>query len=172
MSIDVVRQGRVCSWSDNRFKVWDEVLTGVTKISYGVKRNRTLAYGQSRAHAPIGKTNGKFEPETLKVTMHRHTWSGVGGYSTGLRQSLMDQASDGKSIGNVDNIPILVQLYNPGGSSSGPVESTIEFQGCALVSDAKSIEENPDPEFVELEFIFERCIEDGATLYDSSEEAY
>jgi hypothetical protein len=162
--IDVERNGRIVSWSDYIFKFGGERVTGVTKLSYAIKRTRTLAYGQSRSHRPIGKTSGKTEIENIKVTMHRHSWSGVNGQSTGVRQWLQNQSDDGVSVGNPDNVQILVQLFNPS------TESTIEFQGCALVSDSKSAEENPDPNFVELEFIFEGCVEDGSTIYDSSEE--
>jgi hypothetical protein len=163
MSIDVVRNGALVSWGSHILKIGTERIFGVTKVSYGQKRTRTKGYGMNRAHTPMGRTNGKLEPETLKMTMHRHTWSGVQGSSDGLCLYLADQSEDGVSYGNA-SVPILLQV------SEGSVISDIQWLECAVVSDAKSAEENPDPNMVEIEFDWMACIEDGLTLSDSTEE--
>jgi hypothetical protein len=163
MSIDVVNSRGLVSWGSHIFKIDSERIVGLTKISSGGKRTRTHGYGMSRAHAPLGMTNGKWEPETVKVTLHRHAWSGVPAQgSTGLMRYLSDKV-DGRSFGNAI-FDMLLQV------SEASIASDMQWLSCSIVGDVKNAEENPDPNMVEIEIMYMRYLEDGQTLFDSSEE--
>ena len=73
MSDPVRINGNLFSWGSVEFQIGNDRITGVTSIEYGDARERTMAYGMNRSHAPIGRSVGKYTPEPVKVTVWKHT---------------------------------------------------------------------------------------------------
>ena len=144
------------SWPSHKFKFDGERLFGLTAVNWDDKRERAYGYGMNRSHAPIGRTAGKYTPGAVKLTLHRHTWKLILAH-------LRDKAPDGRSYGNV-MVDAILQV------EEGDVQSTVEFRDCVVTTKNGKAEESADPNMVEIELSVMRIIEDGATLYDSSEE--
>lgn len=157
MSGDSLRvNGHVVSWADHILKINGVRWFGITGIEYGQKRERSYAHGMSKAHAPIGKTAGKYTPEPLKLTMWART-------EIALRRYLMTLAEDSASYGNV-SIPIFLQISN------GPSDiCTVEFVACTIASESASDDESPDANKRTIEFAPDFLVIDGGMLFDNTE---
>lgn len=148
--------GNLYSWGSHLLKLDGERWFGVTALDWDHERSRTFGYGMNRAHGPIAVTNGKYQPNPLKVTMHKHT-------AVALRKKLGLLADDQRSYGNVA-VPMFLQAIE------GSNTTTTEWLNCRVTKTGTSVEENPDPTKETWEFQFEKAYEDGLTLWDSSEE--
>jgi hypothetical protein len=146
--------GNTYSWSSTEFHIGDDRITGVKSIEYGDSRERALAYGMNRSHAPIGRSAGKYTPDPVKVTVLKST-------ADAIRASLARQAGTG-GPGNAEST-IVVQYTE---DDLGSVVDII--RRCTLTKQASKVEENPDPLYEDMEF---QCLTidwNSGTLYDST----
>jgi hypothetical protein len=154
MAGDQVRvQGRLFSWASVIFKINGVRYFGVTSVSWDQSRERTLGYGQNKSGRPRGKTSGKYVCPVLKVKMFTDT-------AIQLRKDLATLAPDGKSYGEVENIPITNQV------SEGGINSTAEFLKCSVGKETPAFDESGEPTQEEWEFTTEGVITDGLSLFN------
>jgi hypothetical protein len=144
------------SWGSHVLKIDGDRWKGLTAINWDDKVDVAYGWGMTRSHAPIGRTAGKYTPPTVKLTMHRHMWSMLLVY-------LKSKAVDQKSYSQY-KFHMMLQVIE------GTMFSDYEFQSCRVVSRNGKAEENPDPAMVDIEISVMRAVEDGATLWDSSQE--
>ena len=147
--------GNMVGWGSITIRLDDEVFSGFDSISYGDKRERVKHYGMGRAHAPRGRTSGKYTVENTKLR-------GPKGTVMALRTALARRAADGKSYGNVE-FPIVVQYVE-----SGEVPITVELERNAIVSDVSSDDESGDPSKEEIECDTMLIRRNGLTLFDNT----
>ncbi len=148
--------GNQFSWASVILKINGERFYGFTSVAWDEKRERILAYGMGRHHAPRGKSAGKYTPGPLKLT-------GWKGSMQAAKDALAARASDGISYGNVE-FEVVVQIVEPGET---PI--TVQARRCTWAANTSSHEENPDPlkDDAEIQPMFYRV--NGKTLYDSSQ---
>lgn len=155
---DVARvQGNLVSWSSHIFKIDGVRWYGWTNIAGGSdKLERVHGYGSNRSHAPIGISAGKYTPPAPGLTGLAHTYIAFIEY-------LKSKAPDRRSIGKVRfNMTLQIQ--------EGTIKSDMEWRDCQLADRQPKAEDSPDPTTREVALVCMRYIEDGTTLYDSSEE--
>ena len=156
MADPIIVNNNQISWGSIIFKLRGERYNGFTAISYADKRERVKAYGMGRAHAPRGRSRGKYTVEPVKVT----------GWKASVqifREALALSSADGLSYGDVE-FEGLVQYIEP-----TEVEINVELNRLVWASNTSSDEENPDPlkEDVEFDAMFIR--RNGMTLFTSTE---
>lgn len=149
----VLINGKAFGWASTSFKLGSLPLTGITDVTYGDKLEKAFAYGMNRSHAPIARTKGKYVPDPLKITVHRHT-------AQIIRDALAEASPDGKSTGSTSKM-ITIQSVE----GDLPVQ-TVEAVGCELTEDTGSHKESPDPEMEELTFSVMFYRRNGKTLFD------
>jgi hypothetical protein len=147
--------GNLIGWGSHILRIDGDRAIGVTAINWDQARERAYGAGMNRAHAPIGRTGGKYLPGALKTTMYKHT-------AIALREKLAAQASDQQSYGNVA-VPIFLQV------AEGDVTSTTEFEECVVTKESSDAEENPDPEKEVWEWSVMRILNNGLSLFDDTE---
>jgi|SRR6185295_9212836 len=147
--------GNLIGWGSHILRIDGDRIYGVTAISWDHSRERAYGAGMNRAHAPVGRTSGKYVPGTLKMTMYEHT-------AIALREKLAALASDETSYGNVA-VPIFLQV------AEGEKTATVEFEECCVVKEGSDAEENPDPKKQTWEWSPMRIINNGFTLFDDTE---
>src|SRR5262245_59098964 len=98
--------GNQYSWGSIRMKAADEVWSGFTAITYSDKRERVHAYGMGRAHAPRGRSSGKYTVENVKLTGWKNSVQL-------FRAGLALKSADLRSYGNVE-FQIVVQYIESG----------------------------------------------------------
>ena len=148
--------GKLVSWSHVRLTFAGDLFTGFTSISWDQKRERVFGYGATKAHGPIGVSEGKYTPGAVKIKGHVHAIAQ-------LRKWWADRAEDGKSYG--DTAPLLGQLQWDLGT--GAEEQVVEFRNLTWREESNSAEENPDPEMEEITLQPEFILRNGLTLYNS-----
>lgn len=151
---DPVRiNGKAFSWASTSFKLGSLPITGITDVTYGDKLEKAYAYGMNRSHAPIARTKGKYVPDPLKITVHRHT-------AHAIREALAKGSPDGKSTGSTSKTVTIQSV-----EGDLPVQ-TVEAVGCELAEDTGTHSENADPEKEELTFSVMFYRRNGKTLFD------
>ncbi len=154
MSDSYLINGNQHSWASIVTKAYDEVWTGFTGITYGDKRERVLAYGQGRHHAPRGRSHGKYTPENIKLT----------GWKASVQQfiaGLAAKASDSVSFGDVE-FQIVVQFVE---ADEGSI--TVVAERCTVISLMSTHDESPDPLKDEIEIQPLWLRRNNLTLFDS-----
>lgn len=156
MADPIIVNNNQISWGSIVFKLDGERYTGFTAISYADKRERVKAYGMGRAHAPRGRSRGKYTVEPVKVTGWKNSVQI-------FRAALALKSPDGLSYGDVE-FEGLVQYIEP-----SETEINVELNRLVWASNTSSDEENPDPlkEDVEFDAMFIR--RNGMTLFTSTE---
>ncbi len=144
------------SWSSTKLKIEGETFTGITAINYGDALTPTKAYGMGRAHAPRGRTRGKYEPDPIEMTLFKGT-------AEELRTKLAELSESGTSYGIVEFQMVLQFVEND------DTPCTIEFIDCRVSADKSSNEENPDPSVENWTLDVMRILRNGKALYDDSE---
>lgn len=144
------------SWGSLVLKVNGERFYGFTAVNDGQKRERVLAYGMGRHHAPTAKSAGKYTPDPVKITGWKSSIQAV-------RKALAALASDGVSYGNV-TFQMVLQAVEPG---EEPI--TKEYIDCTIQAESTGHEENPDPLKEDVEILCRYIRTNGLTLFDSSE---
>lgn len=148
--------GNQYSWGSIVLKAADDVWNGFTAITYADKRERVHAYGMGRAHAPRGRSRGKYTIENVKLT----GWKG----SVQLfRAGLALKSADLKSYGDVE-FQIVVQYIEP-----GEIPITVEIDRCVWVGNSTSEEEAPENLKEEIEIQPMLIRRNGLVLFDGSE---
>lgn len=143
------------SWSSHIWKIDGVRWFGITNIEFDESRSRVKGYGMTRAHAPIARSAGKYEPGVVKTTVHKHT-------AIAINEYLKTKASDGRSIGSV-SVTMTLSV------SEGDIDSETVIEECVISKRASKAEENPDPNMRDIEWDVMRIIEDDTTLYDATE---
>lgn len=157
MSDPISVNGNGYSWGSLTAKTSDgDVLHGFFSINYAEARERAKGYGMGRHHAPMLRSSGKYTVENMKMGGWKHA-------ITALKTKLKSLAKDGRSYGNVEFGMTLSYFED----DLEPI--TVEFLRCAWAKNSTSHEENPDPLKGEFEIDCMGIIENGMTLFDSSE---
>lgn len=158
MSDEAILQNNLVSWGSHILKIDGVRWFGVTAFTGGTdKLERAYGYGMNRSHAPIARAAGKYTPPTPGFTMHAHTYRRFIDY-------LKNRAPDRRSIGKVE-FHLMLQVRE------GSLTSDMEWRRCTLTERNPKAEENVEGQTREVVLSCMRYIEDGTTLYDSSEEA-
>jgi hypothetical protein len=152
----IIVNGNQFSWGSIVLKLNQERFTGFTAISYSDKRERVKAYGMGRAHAPRGRSRGKYTIDPVKVTGWTRSVQS-------FREALAALAADGLSYGDIE-FQILVQYIE-----TTEAEIDVEIDRCVWMSNNTSNEENPDPLKEEVEFDAMLIRRNGLVLFDNSE---
>jgi hypothetical protein len=143
-------------------KIANHPIYGFNALSWNQKRTRVKSVTTGKDRRPKGRSRGKYEAESLKMTVRRDTASAI-------KLMLAELSTDGQSYGDADDVPIVLQ-YIEDESNQDPI--TVEFINCALVSDGGNSEED-GPDMVELEFDYMHLDETIAgkkvTLYHSGD---
>lgn len=151
--------GHALSWGDLVFKIGNEKYRGFTAVSYDEKIERSLVYGMGKDHAPQGKTAGKYVPGAVKVKGRKSSVIRV-------RQALAALSPNGRSYG----VPVFEASLQGISAGSNQAEIDTQFRRCQYAERSVSYEENADPLMEELIIVTEAIVENGLTLFDSSEE--
>lgn len=144
--------GNLLSWGSLIMKIDGEPFTGFTSIQYADKRERVLAYGMGRHHAPYGRSRGKYTPDPLKLT----------GWKSSIK--LMRFALANKAGGSYGDYEFQVVLQ---GVEEDDEPFTVEFDRCVWVGNSASDEESADPLKEEIEISTMSIRRDTLTLYDT-----
>lgn len=153
-SIDAPRvNGNQLSWGSMFIRVQGLDLYGSTEISYGVKRERTKAYG--RGPRPRGRTRGKVTFENPKLKIARDSWRK-------LQAILASQSADGTSYGNTE-----FGLFVEGAEKDELFYASL--QRCVVVGVSESDSEGADPSVTELELDTMEIKENGKVIYSDGE---
>lgn len=156
---DAIRvNGNLLSWGSIRAKIDGSLYHGFTSVTYADKRERTMAYGMGRHHAPRGRSAGKYSTENTKL-------GGPTATIQALRAALARKGG-GTGYGNV-LFDIVIQYVEPG-SSDEPL--TVQLEGCVLVGNSTSNEESPDPLKEEVEISVMRIRRNDLILWDEDQE--
>lgn len=154
---DAIRVNQnVYSWGSIEIKVADETFSGFTAVKYGDKRTRTKIYGQGKAHAPRGRSRGKYETSDGSLKGAKSTIQA-------LRAKLASLSADGVSYGDVE-FPIVINYVE---SDETPI--TVDLLRCVLTGGDTQEEENPDPLQEEIGIDYMYVKRNGLTLFDNSE---
>jgi hypothetical protein len=157
---DAIRvNGNQHSWGSIVLKIAGENFYGFTDITYGDKLEKVLAYGMGKAHAPRGKSRGKYTPEPVKLT-------GFKGSAHELRTMLAKYSKTGKSYGNV-NFQIVVEYIE-----SGETPLVIELMNCSIAGDSSNHSESADPLKDEIEVQPTYVKRNGMTLFEGELNQY
>lgn len=153
---DPVRiNGNEYSWASIEVKIDGEVYSGWTEIGFGHTRTRSKTYGMGRAHAPRGRTSGKYEVDETKL---------VGPLDTVkmLKEKLASMSESGKSYGDVP-FQIVVQYLEP---AEDDRQITVELIDNMITGETYSHSEGPDALSCELTLDTMDIVIDGLTLHD------
>lgn len=150
MSDEIRINGVQHSWASVVLKIDGKPWYGIKSIKYTDKRTRAKSYGIGRAHAPRGRTSGKYEVDPVSVSMEKA--------SAKLLRDELAQKAGGTSYGDA-KCQIVVQ-YSEGNSTI-----TDELVDCAWADDGSSAEESPDPIYDEITFDCMRIVRNGKTLF-------
>jgi hypothetical protein len=148
--------GNVMSWGSIKVKIAGDLFTGLTGLEYEDARERALFYGMGRAHAPKGKTRGKYTPSACKLTGKKATIQA-------MRDKLAALSPSGTSYGDVEFL-ITAEYVD-----SGEAPMLVALEQCHWTKNTSSEEENPDPLSESIEFQPLRIRRNGTVLFDESE---
>lgn len=162
MASDKVRvNGNLYDFGSTSLRIADEPIYGYTSVGWAQKRERQKGYGAGKDRLPQGRTSGKMVYENLKIKVRRDT-------SSAIKAILAARATDGQSYGDADDALIVFQ-YVEEESNQDPI--LIEFTDSAYVGESNVSEEEGGPDFVELEFDYQKLDETingkKLTLYSS-----
>lgn len=152
MSDEVRINGVQHGWASVVLKINGKPWYGIKSIKYGDKRTRGKSYGMGRAHAPRGRTSGKYEVDPVTVSMEKAS-------TKLLRDELAAKSTTGGSSYGDTVFQIVIQ-YSEGSSTI-----TDELVDCTWQGDSASSEEGPDALYDEIEFDCMRILRNGKTLY-------
>jgi hypothetical protein len=150
--------GQQYSWASLIFTIadWRDEAAGAESVDYGHKRTREKKTGSNRDQAPRVRTSGVYEVDPLKVTIRKD-------HADALRARLASLSPDGRSYGNVQ-FEALLQFSEPGADVS-----TVELRELVWSGTSCGLKQGPEGLMESLEMDPMRIIENGLTLYDSSE---
>jgi hypothetical protein len=153
-AIDLVTvNDNIYSWGSTTFKVDGKIMSGIVGAKFSDKRERVMAYGSSKSHAPRGRTRGKYSAEG-SITVHTDTGQALRKYCASKK--------GGSSYGNYE-FQFSIQLQERDLSLVN-----IELKRCCIVGTDSTIEENPDPQTEEIPLSIMHITRNGLTLYDST----
>ena len=157
MSIDpiTVNDNQMC-WGSIQLEVADDILYGFCGIKYSQKRERSKAYGAGTAHAPRGRTAGKYSAEAA-ITVWKSS-------AEAIRQKLA--ALDPKGSGSYGNTEFQV-VCSFEEESEGLIQ--VVMYRCVVASTDANHEENPDPLKEDWPLDVMAISENGVTLLDNSD---
>jgi hypothetical protein len=154
-AIDLVSiNGNQLSWGSCSFAVDGIPIIGVKGCKYADKRERVKSYGAGRAHAPRGRTRGKYTAEA-SGTFHKDTASSLRAY--------LAARGGGATYGDTE-FTFGVQYFE---SDTGLVD--VQLQRCVYSGTDATDEENPDPLFEEVVLDPMLIVRNGLTLFDADE---
>lgn len=156
MSDQIRVNGNQHSWGSIVLKLNGERFYGFTGITYADKRERVLAYGMGRHHAPRGRSRGKYSADPVKLT-------GWKGSIQAFRSALATQAPDGSSYGDIE-FEINVQYVE-----SGEIPMNVVIERCVITGNSSTDEENPDPLKEELEISCFLIRRNNLVLFDQTQ---
>ena len=133
MAIDSISvNGNQYDWGSIQVLIDGLPLIGVAGIKYSDKRERTFAYGTGKAHAPRGRTRGKYSAEA-SITLWKDS-------ANDFRQYLASRDPNfSGSFGNAEFL-LNVQYFE---NDLSLVD--VQILRCCVVGDDSSEEENADP---------------------------
>lgn len=146
--------GNLFSWGSIIVKVDGDRYYGFTAISYADARERVKGVGMGRAHAPRGKSSGKYSTEAVTLSGHLDS-------ANALLSAIAEKSANGINIGSVV-FEIQVQAVE---GDLPPVDD--EILGCTISKLSTSLEESPDPLKRDIEIDCTHIKHNGFTLYDS-----
>lgn len=151
--MDEIRvNGNQLSWGSITVKIGNERVYGLTSVGYGEKLEVVLTYGMGKAHAPRGRTRGKYVPEPLKL----------GGAKSTI-QSIRDKlkAQSGSNSYGITEFEVVIQHFE---SEETPIQ--VEAHRCRYVGTTVQDEESADPSKEEIECSVMSYAINGATLFE------
>lgn len=158
MSDSVLINGKLFAWPSAKLKVAGEEFTGITAIKFGHALNSALAYGMGRAHAPRGRTGGKYEPEPIVLTMFVDSM-------VALQSRIAKLSKSGKSYG----APIFQMSLSFVEEGLDPV--FVEFVDCKYQKESGSTEETAEATKYDVEIQPMRIKINGLYLFDDGGQA-
>lgn len=156
MADEVRINGNQYSWGSIILKMQEQRFHGFTAISYSDSRERVMAYGMGRHHAPRGRSRGKYAVEPVTLT----------GWKSSLqtfRKALAD-AGDGENYGDTE-FEIVVEYIETDES-----EIIVTIERCVMTKNTTSEEEGPDPLSEEVEILPFLIRRNNLTLFDNSDQ--
>jgi hypothetical protein len=152
MADDIRINGVQHGWPSVSLKINGKAWYGIKSIKYGDKRTRGKTYGMGRAHAPRGRTSGKYEVDPVTLSIEKET-------ARKLRDELAAKSTTGGTSFGDTVFQIVVQY------SEGSATITDELVDCTWSGDASSAEEGPDAIYDEVEFDCMRILRNGKSLF-------
>jgi len=149
----VLINGNAYSWGSIKAKVDGVDYVGFFEISYGDKLEVAKLYGMGSAHAPRGRSRGKYTTDEVKL-------KGSKSSVQILKQALAARSKSGKSFGNTEFT--LTVSYVEGDET--PITDVLER--CRVVGHSRSHTESPDPLSDELVIDCFGIKTNGQTLYE------
>lgn len=157
MAIDSITvNGNQYDWGSVQVTIDGIPLIGVAGIKYSDKRERSFAYGTGKAHAPRGRTRGKYSAEA-GITLWKDSADDFR-----LYLASRDPSFSG-SFGNTEFL-LDVQYFE---DDLGLVD--VQLLRCCVVGDDSSEEENADPTKEEFGLSVFQIVRNGVTLFDNSD---
>lgn len=147
--------GNIVSWGSAVAKVDGERYYGFVEVSYADKRERQYVHGMGKAHAPRGRTRGKYTPEPSKI-------KGPVASIEALCSALAAKSSTGTSYGDVE-FPFVFQWVESEGTF------TVELERCVITGRSGAFAEGPDGMFEEIEVMPMLVRRNGNVLFDESD---
>jgi hypothetical protein len=151
---DAIRvNGNLLSWGSLSMKIDGEPYFGFTSIQWAEKRERVLAWGMGRHHAPIGRSAGKYTPDPVKLV----------GWNHAIKAARLALAKRGSgSYGDVE-----FQIVLQGVEAESDNAFTCVFDRCVWTGNSNSCEESADPLKEEIEVSTMSITRDDLALYDT-----
>jgi hypothetical protein len=153
---DQVRiNGAQVSWGSIKVKIAGETFHGFTSLSYGDKLEVVKSYGMGKAHAPRGRSRGKYIIDPVKL-------AGPPSSMEALRVKLASMSSDSESYGMVEFL-IVAQYLEP-----GEPPMTAEIEGCRYIATVENREESAEVLKDECEIDAMLIRRNGKTLFETT----
>jgi hypothetical protein len=147
--------GRFYSWASISIRINSTLITAIKSISYSDSRTPVKGYGAGRAHAPLGRTSGKYETAPVTCSIEKVECQE-------LRKALAD-AAGGKSFGETE-FQIVVQ-YDDNGK-----HITDTLDRCVWTKNSTSADDGGDPLYEEVEFDCMSISWNGVNLFADEEQ--
>lgn len=151
--------GKLVSWSHSVLSFDGDEFRGLTSIAWDETTEVVFGYAMTKDHAPVGQSEPKYVPGEIKIKGKIHAIAQ-------LRDWWAARAADGKSYGTVI-VPNTMLQWDLG---AGAPEQTVEWRDLSWGGNSNSNEESADPREEEITIRYQRCLRNGKTLYDSSQE--
>lgn len=152
----LLANGTAYSWPDHIFKINGARYVGLTALSYSEKRDRATVHAAKRDGTPMGMTTGKYEVESVSLTMLKA--------SAILLKTTLALLGLG-SYGDPPFALSVTAVQNPvaGVLPLPPVEVTI--WGCHLIGNQNDLSEGTDASPVVLPIKALWVRENGLSLF-------